>query len=193
MPRPYCSFTNQTSVTGAELPDTDARKGENLYNIGKRSEVDYHFGMEISASFTQTADGKDAWGHDIVFEFSGDDDFWLYVDGELVLDLGGVHSAMVGSVNFRTGEVTSKRNGEGMSTLYDIFKSHYVDRGMPEAEINAKLDELFEQKTVDGKSVYVFKDYSKHDMKIFSWSVARVLRICICASTLQPCNRERSF
>ncbi|MBR3181614.1 MAG: fibro-slime domain-containing protein [Eggerthellaceae bacterium] len=167
VPRPYCSFTNQTSVTGAELPDTDARKGENLYNIGKRSEVDYHFGMEISASFTQTADGKDAWGHDIVFEFSGDDDFWLYVDGELVLDLGGVHSAMVGSVNFRTGEVTSKRNGEGMSTLYDIFKSHYVDRGMPEAEINAKLDELFEQKTVDGNSVYVFKDYSKHDMKIF--------------------------
>ena len=66
--------------------------------------------MEMSANFTQTPSGLDAWGHDIIFEFSGDDDFWLYVDDELVLDLGGVHSAMTGSVNFRTGMVTG-RNG----------------------------------------------------------------------------------
>ena len=72
----------------------NARKGEKLYNIGYRSRVDYQFGMEMKASFTQTANGLDAWNHDIIFEFSGDDDFWLYVDDELVLDLGGVHSAM---------------------------------------------------------------------------------------------------
>ena len=104
-PGKYCSFTNQTDVLANELSDVDPRKGEKLYNIGNKKDVDYFFGMEMSASFTQTASGLDAWGHDIIFEFSGDDDFWFYVDGELVLDLGGVHSAMAGSNNFRTGVV----------------------------------------------------------------------------------------
>ena len=160
----YCTFTNRTSVLAQELSDLDARKGEKLYNIGNRRDVDYHFGMEMSASFTQTADGLDAWGHDIIFEFSGDDDFWFYVDGELVLDLGGVHSAMTGSINFRTGEVISSR---GNSTLYEIFKKNYQARGLSESEITSKLQEIFEQKTVNGKSVYVFKDYSPHEMRMF--------------------------
>ena len=60
-----------------ELPDLDPGKGEKLYLIPP-TEADYFFGMELSASFTQTASGLDAWGHDIIFEFSGDDDFWLY-------------------------------------------------------------------------------------------------------------------
>ena len=160
-PGKYCSFTNQTNVLAKELADTNARKGERLYDIGKRSEVDYHFGMEMSASFTQTADGLDAWGHDIIFEFSGDDDFWFYVDGELVLDLGGVHSAMTGSINFRTGEVKSTR---GNSTLYEIFKKNYQTRGLPEEEIDEKLASIFTQ---NEKGQYVFTNYSNHDMRMF--------------------------
>ena len=163
-PGKYCTFTNQSDVLWQPLADLDSRKGEKLYNVGTRSQVDYHFGMEMSAGFTQTADGLDAWGHDIVFEFSGDDDFWFYVDGELVLDLGGVHSAMTGSINFRTGEVKSSR---GDSTLYEIFRKNYTARGMTEDEISALLAEKFEQKTVDGKTVYVFRDYTQHTMKMF--------------------------
>ncbi len=159
-PNRVCSFTNRTDVLHAELPDSDPRKGEVLYNIGNRVDVDYFFGMELSASFTQTANGLDNWGHDIIFEFSGDDDFWLYVDGELVLDLGGVHSAMVGSVNFRTGTVHSDR---GDSTLYAIFKSHYEARGLSQSEVAARLGDIFELK--DGN--YVFKDYTTHTMKMF--------------------------
>ncbi len=159
-PDQSCTFVNRTDVLHQELPDSDPRKGERLYNIGKRSNVDYFFGMELSAHFTQTPNGLDNWGHDIIFEFSGDDDFWFYVDGELVLDLGGVHSAMVGSVNFRTGVVNSTR---GNSTLYNIFKSHYQNRGMSEGEVNAKLNEIFENK--DGN--YVFRDYTTHTMKMF--------------------------
>ena len=163
-------ITNQTSVTATELPDSNPRKGEKLYLIGDNNVahndstgngVDYFFGMEMSASFTQTASGLDDWGHDIIFEFSGDDDFWLYVDGELVIDLGGVHQAQVGTVNFRTGVITSSN---GNSTLYDTFKSNYAARGLSETEIAEKLDEIFE-KNADGK--YVFKDYSTHTMRMF--------------------------
>ena len=154
-------ITNQTDVLAQELPDTDARKGEKLYALGDSTEVDYFFGMEMTASFTQTASGLDAWGHDIIFEFSGDDDFWLYVDGELVLDLGGVHSAQVGSVNFRTGVITSSN---GNSTLYETFKKNYQDRGMSEDEIAQRLGEIF---VLNDEGNYVFTDYSNHTMKMF--------------------------
>ena len=156
----YARVTNQTDVLQQPLPDTDPRKGEKLYLIGQ-NEAEYFFGMEMEAEFTQTANGLDAWGHDIIFEFSGDDDFWFYVDGELVLDLGGVHSAMTGSINFRTGEVKSSR---GNSTLYELFKKNYQDRGLSESEIAQKLDEIF---TTNDDGQYIFKDYTTHTMKMF--------------------------
>ena len=157
----YAASTNLTDVLGNELPDTDPRKHEKLYLLGQEKTVDYHFGMEMSASFTQTASGLDAWGHDMIFEFSGDDDFWLYVDGELILDLGGVHSAEVGTINFRTGIMTSSH---GNSTLYELFKKNYKARGLKDAEINQKLAEIFEK---NNNGQYVFKDYTSHTMKMF--------------------------
>ena len=117
---------NLRDIRGQELADTDPRKGEPLYSI-PQNDADYFFGMELSAVFTQTPDGVDNWGHDIIFEFTGDDDFWFYVDGELVLDLGGVHSAVGGSVNFRTGEVFC--NGI-QTTLYDVFRTIMQTRGL---------------------------------------------------------------
>jgi fibro-slime domain-containing protein len=77
---------NLYSATGSLLRDSDARKHERLYLV--EGDTDYYFAMELKASFEQTPSGLDAWGHDIIFEFSGDDDFWLYVDDELVIDLG---------------------------------------------------------------------------------------------------------
>ena len=105
-----------------ELPDSNPRKYERLYETGK---PDYYFGMELEATFVQTPSGLDSWGHDIIYEFTGDDDFWLYVDGELVMDLGGIHSAVAGSVNYSTGDVVV--NGVH-TTLYDIFRENYSNR-----------------------------------------------------------------
>ena len=159
-PWPYSDmYTNTTTVTGAPMSTDAPRYGEGLHEIPLK-QADYFFGMEMSANFTQTPSGLDAWGHDIIFEFSGDDDFWLYVDDELVLDLGGVHSAMTGSVNFRTGVVTGRN---GTKTLREIFESNYRQRN-PEAtnaDVAAYLDRFFE----NGGTV--FKDYSTHSMKIF--------------------------
>ncbi len=145
------------------LPDSDPRKHELLYRF---DDPDYQFGMEVSARFVQTPDGKDAWGHDIIYEFTGDDDFWLYVDGELVIDLGGVHSALAGSVNFSTGEVwVNSKDGKPTTTLYEIFEKNYKEKN-PSAldeDVAAYLDGIFKLK--DGN--YTFKDYTPHTMRIF--------------------------
>lgn len=152
---------NLYSAEAHLLPESDPRKYEQLHLI---KTPDYHFGMEMSASFVQTPDGLDAWGHDIIFEFSGDDDFWLYVDGELVIDLGGIHSALPGTVNFCTGEVTVNNVP---TTLYDVFRKNYEARGMAESAIAEKLDSIFEEKNVGGVARRVFRDYSGHTMRMF--------------------------
>ena len=72
-----------------------------------------YFGMSVAFDFYRPEDGMFN-GEDMVFNFSGDDDVWVYLtktDGnntetKLVLDLGGIHGAMDGSINFNTGEVT---------------------------------------------------------------------------------------
>jgi fibro-slime domain-containing protein/LPXTG-motif cell wall-anchored protein len=151
---------NLYSSTGPELPNDDPRKHEQLYLV--KNNTDYYFGMELEATFTQTPSGLDAWGHDIIFEFTGDDDFWLYVDGELVIDLGGIHSAVPGSVNFRTGEVNV--NGTH-TTLRELFYNNFLSRDdHTPGEAEAYVDSIFEQ-NADGQ--WVFKDYTDHSMRIF--------------------------
>ncbi|MBQ9015171.1 MAG: hypothetical protein IJ109_03530 [Firmicutes bacterium] len=140
------------------LPDNDPRKYEPLYLVPK---PDYYFGVEIEAAFVQTPNGHDAWGHDIIYEFTGDDDFWLYVDGELVIDLGGIHSALPGSVNYCTGEVMV--NGK-KTTLKEVFESNFRERGLSEQQIDEKIGKLFEK---NSRGQYIFKEYSTHTMKIF--------------------------
>ena len=141
-----------------ELPNSDPRKNEQMYLV---SQPDYYFGMELEASFIQTPNGHDAWGHDIIYEFTGDDDFWLYVDGELVIDLGGIHSALPGKVNFCTGEVVV--NGQ-QTTLRDLFYNNYVGRGHTAEEAQAYIEEHFQQNSL---GQWVFKDYTTHTMRIF--------------------------
>ena len=87
--------------------------------------VDYWFGMSMTAEFIQPKGGK-VNGQEMVFEFTGDDDVWVFIDGKLVLDLGGVHSAVSGSINFATGVVsitdTKGDNVTNVSSLNEIFE-----------------------------------------------------------------------
>lgn len=58
------------------------------------------FGTVIEQEFYIPVSCKTDFGDDIVFEFTGDDDLWVFVDDQLVLDIGGGHTPVTGSINF---------------------------------------------------------------------------------------------
>ena len=72
---------------------------------GKNDKLNHHFGMSMTTEFVQPASGKTTDNKDMIFEFSGDDDVWVYIDGVLVGDLGGIHEKATLQINFATGEV----------------------------------------------------------------------------------------
>lgn len=76
---------------------------------GSASQYNYGFGAKLQFDFTLTKDGKVVVGKDtsgqnievpIKFFFSGDDDVWVYIDGELMLDVGGAHGKASGLLEF---------------------------------------------------------------------------------------------
>lgn len=114
---------------------------------------DFGFGMKLEIPFVLREDGKTENGNDVVFNFSGDDDLWVYVDNKLVLDMGGAHKMATGSINFtqKTSSVSSLDTSYGTKTasVGDIEwgKAHtmtvfYMERGMVES--NLKVEYNFE-------------------------------------------------
>lgn len=92
----------------------------------------HHLGINMAVDFNVSVSGKNDYGDDTVFEFNGDDDMWVFVDGKLVLDIGGIHQPVDGSINFRTGEVYVQGINSPQKNLYDLFdRSSFVDLDKP--------------------------------------------------------------
>jgi len=68
---------------------------------------DLGFGMKLEIPFTVGLNGKNEDNTPQTFDFSGDDDLWVYIDGELILDLGGAHARTTGSIDFSTKKATA--------------------------------------------------------------------------------------
>lgn len=68
--------------------------------------TDYGFGMRMDVEFQLTENGTIDGSAPMEFSFSGDDDVWVFIDGQLALDLGGLHARRGGTINFKDKSVT---------------------------------------------------------------------------------------
>lgn len=129
-----------TSPVGQFFPFNEATADAVSQNVGGKiyklmstkkstdTSINHYFGMHMSTRFIQQNGGytapQDTPGSlPVTYEFSGDDDVWIYIDGKLVGDLGGIHDAASIKIDFSTGDVvvTGAGKQQHTSTLKELF------------------------------------------------------------------------
>lgn len=122
---------------------------------GTNDRLNHHFGMSMTTEFVQPKEGKTTDLKDMVFKFSGDDDVWVYIDGVLVGDLGGIHEKATLEINFANGEVKVGHVDGANGTKKEIEKTN----------IKAK----FEDAGADTTNFFgnTFRDSTKHTLSFF--------------------------
>ena len=161
----YGNYYEDGTAIG-ELPIGDGRAYEEVYGV--IGTPNYFTGMKMEANFVQPRGGKLANGDDMVFKFTGDDDMWVYIDDVLVLDIGGIHEPLSGTINFATGTVTNPSGSSlaGTKTLYQIFMDTLNSGSTPET-VKEKIRAIkWKDANGDGR-LDTFADYTSHSFSSF--------------------------
>ncbi|MCD7892309.1 MAG: hypothetical protein LUG60_01280 [Erysipelotrichaceae bacterium] len=118
---PFDSYSDVTKTTNADLT-----------NCG----LNHYFGLTLTTKFIQQYGGKTSKADDALdttFEFSGDDDVWIFIDDVLVADLGGIHDKASVVINFATGDITITGRG---STITDTIKGMFEKANEDTSDFN---------------------------------------------------------
>lgn len=132
------------------------------YNTPQNTNFQYGFAMTMQLEFYMAQDGKvhifDENGHEttqsMIFEFSGDDDMWIYIDMDLCLDVGGTHAEKPGTINFdkstNGGKCVAKTfEGDGsagwqkefdLSTGTHTLTMFYIERAQDQSNLKVRYN-----------------------------------------------------
>ena len=108
----YYDYASKKIVRKDDLVINNAKDDNRGYfpfnssNPSNKNELNYGFGTQFTIPFTVTENGQNVDDTPMTFKFTGDDDVWVYIDGALVLDMGGAHCKAEGEINFATQMAT---------------------------------------------------------------------------------------
>lgn len=149
-----------------KIHDVDGDTGYFPFNSvdpSAKDNLNYGFGTQFTIPFTVTETGKNVDGTSMTFKFTGDDDVWVYIDGALVLDMGGAHCKAEGEINFAT-QMATITTGTSDAKL----GNQPTAGGRVAAKDNGKRTVDFKNITVkksDGNTI-LLADYMKESGKV---------------------------
>lgn len=128
---------NNNSIVFNEVQKFVAPSGGTEYTCSGNDELDYGFGVRLDIDFRVPAEGKLSDNSPVTFNFTGDDDIWVYVgedstgaNADLVLDLGGDHKEAEGNINFASMTATAK----------DVFANYSVSNSTNLGEVTTTFN-----------------------------------------------------
>lgn len=163
-----CFYESPEHIKNETTNDGTAPE-DGFYPLNKpgdpRKAVNMGFGTEFTIPFTLSKDGK-INGQDITFNFTGDDDVWVFIDDYLVLDMGGAHRTASGTIDFAEKNVTV----ESAFTPDKSTTAAWKDGATRANQTSEKRTKKFTQIKTEGKNTFedIMADDSKvHTLKMF--------------------------